>query len=77
MWIAEHRRTRLQSAGLVTFEQVMATTTGQCKRVLSDRENWYLPGDCRDEALGTQYSVLSARIAALPTGQVPPSSEDP
>ena len=72
MWIADHRRARLQSAGLVTFEQVMATTVGQCKRVLSDRENWYLPGDCRDEALGTQYSVLSARIAAADQ-DMPPS----
>ena len=64
MWIADHRRTRLQSAGLATFEQVMATTAGQCKRVLGDRENWYLPGGVGDEALGTQYSVLSTRIAA-------------
>ena len=55
MWIADHRRTRLRSAGLATFEHVMATTAGQCKRVLGNRENWYLPGG---------DSVLSTRIAA-------------
>ena len=62
IWIADHRRTRLRSAGLATFEQVMATTAGQCKRVLGDRENWYLPGG--DSVPGTQYSVLSTRIEA-------------
>jgi hypothetical protein len=62
MWIADHRRARLLSAGLATFEQVMATTAGRCKRVLSDRENWYLPGG--DSVHSTQYSVLSTRIAA-------------
>jgi hypothetical protein len=62
IWIADHRLARLQSAGLATFEQVMATTAGQCKRVLSDRENWYLRGG--DSVHGTQYSVLSTRVKA-------------
>jgi heptose I phosphotransferase len=60
IWIADHRLEQLRAAGLATFEQVMANTAGQCKRVLSDRENWYLPGG--DSVRGTQYSVLSTRI---------------
>ena len=70
MWIADHRRARLRSAGLSTFEQVMATTAGQCKRVLGDRENWYLPGG--DSVGGTQYSVLSTRIAATDLRDISP-----
>ena len=62
MWIADHRRTRLQSAGLATFEQVMATTAGQCKRVLNDRENWYLPGG--ETVHSTQLSVVSCQQSA-------------
>jgi hypothetical protein len=72
MWIADHRLTRLRSAGLATFDQVMATTAGQCKRVLGDRENWYLPGHEGDEGLSTQYSVVSTRIAVADHGM--PSS---
>jgi hypothetical protein len=63
MWIADDRLKKLHSAGLATFDEVMATTAGQCKRVLADRENWYLPGE--DTVHSTQYSVLSTRISVI------------
>ena len=42
MWLDDRFRSELEGAGLTGFEAVMATTEGQCLRVLEDRENWRL-----------------------------------
>jgi hypothetical protein len=44
MWIAERHYETLEDAGLAEFDEVMASTSGRCLRVLPDRENWYLQG---------------------------------
>ncbi len=44
IWLAQRYRETLQNAGLTGFDEVMASTSGRCLRVLPDRENWYLPG---------------------------------
>jgi heptose I phosphotransferase len=51
LWIAERYRERLEAAGLSGFDQVITSDAGCCLRVLSDRENWFLPGnDCQTDA---------------------------
>jgi hypothetical protein len=43
--ITPRYRVTLEESGLAQFDEVMATQGGRCLRVLSDRENWYLPGN--------------------------------
>lgn len=42
MWIDRRFRDSLERAGLVSFQAMMATTTGRLLRALPDRENWRL-----------------------------------
>ncbi|MFH1267569.1 MAG: lipopolysaccharide kinase InaA family protein, partial [Planctomycetota bacterium] len=42
MWLDGRFRSELEAAGLTGFDAVMATSEGQCLRVLKDRENWRL-----------------------------------
>ena len=44
IWLAERYGETLQNAGLTGFDEVMASTSGRCLRVLSDRENWICQG---------------------------------
>jgi len=42
MWLDSRFRSELEAAGLASFDAVMASSRGQCLRVLDDRENWRL-----------------------------------
>jgi len=42
MWLDGRFRSELEAAGLGGFDAVMATSRGQCLRVLEERENWRL-----------------------------------
>jgi len=42
MWLDRRFRSELDRAGLDEFEAVMASSDGNCLRVLEDRENWHL-----------------------------------
>jgi heptose I phosphotransferase len=42
MWLDDRFQSDLCRAGLVGFEDVMATSGGRCLRALADRENWRL-----------------------------------
>lgn len=42
MWLDSRFRPQLATAGLTGFAAMMATSAGQCLRVLEDRQNWRL-----------------------------------
>ena len=56
MWLDDRFRSELESAGLIGFEAVMATSAGRCLRVLKDRENWHL--ELRDRRRRTRGVYL-------------------
>jgi heptose I phosphotransferase len=44
IWIADRYGAILESMDLAQFDDVMNSNSGQCLRVLANRENWYLQG---------------------------------
>lgn len=76
MWVDRRFRSALESAGLLSFSQVMQTTRGRLIRALDDRENWRLElHDAHGAPRGaylkkhhvrTPFSVVRAKLGAGP-----------
>ncbi len=75
MWLDARIEPQLQQAGLTDFDSVMATFDGRCLRALTDRENWRLSLQNKQQTRGaylkkhhvrTWLTRLRARLGTGP-----------